>query len=238
MFRLAEIVKQLRTGALAAALIAATAFAASASANLVGVYRNGMESKGQLKQIVKLSGQSCGRKSSGRALRVVVGKRTRECSYRTPVLGRDLEIGATERLLSGTPKALRKSTFLALNLRAGGGARYQLAVFPLQRKAQLRKIRPDGTILYLDVEKDLRQVRGIDKANQLRLRAFNVTEGDEKGNCRLRAFVGGKLVSNVVDEGAGDLQGRASGFSVGSAKVAKGAQASFDDVVVRVPGPF
>jgi len=42
----------------------------------------------------------------------------------------------------------------------------------------------------------------------------------------------------VVDEGAGDLTGRASGFSVGSAKIARGAQASFDDVVVRVPGPF
>ena len=36
--------------------------------------------------------------------RIVVGKRTRDCSYRTPVLGRDLEIAATERLLSGTPK--------------------------------------------------------------------------------------------------------------------------------------
>jgi len=229
--------RHLRTGALAA-LLATAALASVAGATLVGVYRNPMESKGQLAQIVKLSGRSCARSSSGHALRVVVGKRTKECSYRTPVVGRDLEIAATERLLSGTPKALRKSTFLALNLRSGGGARYQLAVFPLQRKAQLRKIGPEGTILYLDIEKDVAGVRGIDKANELRLRAFNVTEGSEKGNCRLLAYVGGKLVSNVVDEGAGDLSGRASGFSVGSAKVAKGAQASFDDVVVRVPGPF
>lgn len=219
-------------------LAVAAAFAAPAAANLVGIYRNGMESKGQLRQIVKLSGRSCGRSSNGQALRVVVGKRTKECSYRTPVLGRDLEIAATERLLGDTPKSLQKSTFLALNLRSGGGARYQLAVFPMQRKTQLRKIRADGTILYLDVEKDVRQVRGLGKANQLRLRAFNVTEGSEKGNCRIRAFVGGKLVSDAVDEGAGDLEGRASGFSVGSAKIANGAQASFDDVVVRVPGPF
>ncbi len=222
----------------AVAALSVVALVSVAGATLVGVYRNPMESKGQLAQVVKLSGRSCARGSSGHALRVVVGKRTKECSYRTPVIGRDLEIAATERLLSGTPKALRKSTFLALNLRSGGGARYQLAVFPLQRKAQLRKIGPDGTILYLDIEKDVAQVRGIDKANELRLRAFNVTEGSEKGNCRLLAYIGGKLVSNVVDEGAGDLSGRASGFSVGSAKVVKGAQASFDDVVVRVPGPF
>ncbi|MFI5025327.1 MAG: hypothetical protein ACHQCI_01045 [Solirubrobacterales bacterium] len=229
--------KLIRTGAITAAL-AATVFASVASATLVGVYRNGMESKGQLAQIVKLSGHSCGRESSGHALRVVVGKRTKECSYRTPVIGRDLEVAATERLLSGTPKALQKSTFLALNLRSGGGAHYQFAVYPMQRKTQLRKIQVDGTIVYLDIEKDVGGVRGLDRANDLRLRAFNITQGDEKGNCRLLAYVGGRLVSNVIDEGAGDLSGRASGFSVGSAKIAKGAQASFDDVVVRVPGPF
>ena len=98
-------------------LVALAAIVPLASATLVGVYRNPMESKEQLSQIVKLSGHSCGRSSSGHALRVVVGKGTKECSYRTPVVGRDLEIAATERLLSGTPKALRKSTFLALNLR-------------------------------------------------------------------------------------------------------------------------
>jgi hypothetical protein len=108
----------------------------------------------------------------------------------------------------------------------------------MQRKAQLRKIDADGTITYLDIEKGLAQVGGLDEANDLRLRAFNVTEGDERGRCHLIAFIGGKPVSNVTDEGAGDLSGRASGFSVGSAKVAKGAQASFDNVVVRVPGPF
>ena len=79
---------------------------------------------------------------------------------------------------------------------------------------------------------------GVDKANELRLRAFNVTEGPEKGHCRLLAYVAGRLVADVTDGAAGELAGRASGFSVGSAKVAKGAQASFDDVVVRVPSPY
>jgi hypothetical protein len=81
-------------------------------------------------------------------------------------------------------------------------------------------------------------VRGLDEANQLRLQAFNVASGPEKGSCHLLAYVGGKLVADVTDPGAGELEGRASGFSVGANGNAKGAAASFDDVVVRVPTPF
>lgn len=222
------------------ALLAASLLAApsAAGASLIGIYRNPMTSKGQLSQVAKLSGENCGRAGTGTAFKITVGKATKECSYRTPVVGRDLEIAATERLLGETPIAVQRAAFLALDLRSGGGAHYQLAVYPLQRKAQLRKVLADGTIEYLDVEKDVAGVGGADQANKLRLRAFNVTSGDEKGNCQLLAFVGGKLVAEATDEGAGELEGRASGFSVGSAKVAKGAQATVDDVVVRVPSPF
>lgn len=218
----------------AAALLLTT----SASAALVGVYRNGMGTTAQRAQMIKLSGSHCARGGLGKALRVVVGKATKECAYRTPVIGRDLEIAATERLLSATPKPLQHGVFLALNLRSGGGERYQLAVYPLQRKVQLRKVLPEGGIEYLDIEKNVAQVKGLDAANELRLRAFNVTEGDEKGSCRLLGFVGGKPIVEATDKAAGELSGRASGFSVGSAKNAKGAEASFDDVVVRVPSPF
>ena len=60
------------------------------------------------------------------------------------------------------------------------------------------------------------------KPNELRLRAFNVTSGPEKGSCRLLAFVGGQLVADVTDQAAGELQGRASGFSLGAIGNAKG----------------
>jgi hypothetical protein len=231
-------VRLLRTAVLASLLAGVLVFASAAGASLIGIYRNSMESKSQLAQVVKLAGKRCGRSDSGGAFLIVVGKETKECSYRTPVLGRDLEIAATETLLSKTPKPVLRSAYLAVNLRAGGGARYQLVVFPLQDKAQIRKVLADGTIEYLDIEKEVAGVGGADKANQLRLRAFNVTAGEGKGNCQLSAFIGGKLIAEVTDEGAGDLSGRASGFSVGSAKSAKGAQASVDDVVVRVPSPF
>jgi hypothetical protein len=84
----------------------------------------------------------------------------------------------------------------------------------------------------------VKAIMGIDKANKLRLRAFNISSGPEKGDCRILGYVGRQLVADFTDHAAGDLQGRASGFAVGATKNAKGAAASFDDVVVRVPNPF
>lgn len=221
-----------------AAIAAALLLAASAGAAMVGIYRNSMETTALRSQLVKLSGRDCARSGSSGVLRIEIGKRTRECSYRTPVLGRDIEIGATERLLGGTPKALKRKAFLGLELRAGGGARYQLAVFPVQRKVQLRKILDDRTVKYLDIAKSVGSVKGVGRANKLRLSAINVTSGEKRGLCRLRAHVGGRPVVQAVDAGAGDLNGRASGVLVGAATNAKGAIASVDDVVVRVPSPF
>lgn len=211
--------------------------AASAGAALIGIYRNGMESDAQRGQIVKLSGERCGRGGSDHAVRIVVGKGTRECAYRTPVIGRDLEVAAIGRLLDGTPKPVQRKAFLAINLRTGGaGAGYQLAVFPVQGKAQLRKVMSDGRIEYLHIERDVR-TKGLNRANELRLRAFNVTSGPERGSCHILAYVGGQLVADVTDAGAGELEGRASGFSLGAVGNAKGAMGSFDDIVIRVPNP-
>lgn len=224
---------------LVATVVAATALAASAAAAPVGIYRNAMDSDAQRRAITKLDGQSCGRGGSERAFRIRIGKRTRECLYRTPVVGRDLEIAATARLLSGTPKGLRRSAFVSVSLRTGrAGAGYQLLVFPLQRKTQLLRRASDGKRKYVAIEQNVRTVKGVGQANQLRLRAFNVTRGPDKGRSRILAFVGGELVANVTDDASGELQGRASGFSVGAKRAAKGLVGSVDDVVIRVPNPF
>jgi hypothetical protein len=226
------------TGVLAVAAVASLALAASAGAALIGIYRNPMESQGQREEAVKLSGTRCQRGGSSHVLRVVVGKKTRECAYRTPVVGRDLEIAATMRLLEKTPKAIRNKAFLALTLRAGDGAHYQLAVFPLQRKAQLRKTLPGGKVEYLRIAKNVKAVMGVDGANMLRLRAFNITTGPEKGQCRILGYVGSQQVADFTDPAAGELKGRASGFVVGATKSAKGVVATIDDVVIRAPNPF
>lgn len=222
---------------LAAALAVGLLACAVAAGAMIGIYRNSMETLGQRSQLVKLSGRNCTRVGAGGAMKVTLGKMTSACSFRTPVLGRDLEIAATERLLSGTPTALQRKAFLGLELRAGAGAKYQLLVFPLQRKAQLIKLTGEGT-KYLAVAKNQAAVKGINQANKLRLRATNVTSGPEKGQARLFAYIGQTLVGEAVDDGAGDLTGRASAVTVGTIKNGNGIVASVDDVVVRVPSPF
>jgi hypothetical protein len=225
---------------IAAISIVALALVATAGAGgaVVGLYRNNMESDGLRAQIVTFSGDRCKRGGSSHAFRIYLGKATKECAYRTPVVGRDLEVAAIARLLEGTPKPVQRKAFLALNLRAGGaGGRYQLAVFPLQHKAQLRRYSGESQVEYLRVARAIR-TKGVNRANELRLRAFNLTSGPEKGNCRILAWVGGQLVADVTDPASGELQGRSSGFSLGAIGNAKGALGSFDDVVVRTPNPY
>lgn len=229
---------RLRTTVAILAVLALVLALAAVAGAAVGVYRNTMETEAQRGQMVKLFGERCARGGSNTAFRVVVGKTTAQCGYRTPVVGRDLEIAAVGRLLSQTPKPLQRKAFIALDLRADEDSRYELAVYPGQAKAQLRRVSPEGAVEYLHIEKNVTTAKGLDEANQLRLQAFNVTTGPEKGSCHLLAYVGAKLVADVIDPGAAGLEGRASGFSVGAAGSAKGATASFDDVVVRVPSPF
>jgi hypothetical protein len=132
---------KLRLTAILLAALAAGALACSAVAGaaMVGIYRNGMESTTARAQLIKLSGRTCSRGGADNALRVALGKGTDACAFRTPVLGRNLEIAATERLLSGTPPAIQRKAYLGLELRAGGGGKYQMLVYPLQRKVQLVK---------------------------------------------------------------------------------------------------
>jgi hypothetical protein len=221
-----------------AVLLTAPAFAAGAGAAVVGIYSNPMTTTAQRAQLVKLSGRSCARGGSEQALRITIGKRTSGCSYRTPVVGRDLEIAASERLLSATPKGLQRKVFLGLILRTGGGAGYQLAVYPAQQKVQLRKNLPGGKVKYLAIARSQSSVQGLNRANDLRLSAIDVASGPEKGQCHLLAYVGGKLVAEATDPGAAELSGGASGVAIGSASNANGAVASVDDVMVRVPSPF
>lgn len=223
-------------------LVAVVACLATAGAAIavkaIAIYANDMDSTAKRKQVVKSAGKNCDRGGSPIALRVTVGPRTDECIYRTPVVGRDVEIFATARLLSGTPRDIRKRTFLALNLRNGGGGKYQLAVFPLQRKFQLRKDLPDGTRKFLAVGKRIKRIHGINKANVMRLRAFNLERTRDKDDCRLLVYIGDKRLAVVTDDHAGPLRGRFASVSVGSSRNASGAVASFDDLVVRVPSPF
>lgn len=220
------------------ALLAAGALVASASAaGLIGVYRNSMDTAAQRGQMLQLSGRSCKRSGADGALQIEVGKLTPACAYRTPVIGRDVEVAATERLLSATPKELRGKAYLGLQLRAGGGSRYELLIYPLQRKAQLVKVTPEGTE-FLAIAKDQKAIQGVDKVNTLRLLAVTLKSGPEKGTTRLQGYVGSTLLARAADPGGGSLKGRYSAVVVGAGRNARGLITSADDVFVRVPSPY
>jgi len=228
--------KRIAAPILVAALIGLVA-ASSAYAAMVGIYRNEMGSITARAQLIKISGANCARGGSTDALRVTIGEKTDACSFRTPVIGRDLEISATERLLSGTPKGVQNKAYLGLELRAGGGAKYQLLVYPLQRKAQLIKYTPEGPEFF-DIAKDLPSVMGVNKANGLRLRALQIRSGPEKDRTSVAGFVGGEKVVEGIDALPAALSGEASAVTVGATKNGNGVVASIDDLVVRAPVHF
>jgi hypothetical protein len=217
-----------------AALAAGLLVCAAAGAEMVGIYRNGLETTPQRAEMVKLFGRSCKRGGGEDAIRVLLGKKTDSCAYRTPVIGRNLELAATERILSGTPKALQQKAYVAIQLRAGGGAKYELRAFPVQRKAQLIKVSEAGT-KYLAIEKNLKAIGGINEPTVVRLR---VEKGPADGSASVAAFIGPEVVGEVTDEAASEVTGEFAATSVGANKIAEGLIGSIDDLVVRVPVAF
>src|ERR1700733_10153721 len=89
--------------------------AGAASGAFVAIYRNALETTAQRSEVLKVAGKSCTRGGGQASLQVTVGKLTEECAYRTPVIGSDLEIAATGRILTAaTPAAVVKKAFLGL----------------------------------------------------------------------------------------------------------------------------
>jgi hypothetical protein len=205
---------------------------ASAGATMVPIYRNALDTLTQRSEVLKLSGRSCAREGAPGALRLTVGKRTEECLYSTPVQGRNLEVAAVERLLEGTPRKVGNRAFLGLVLRAGGGSRYELRVFPTQRKAQLLRFTRTGGIEYLAIEHDLEAVKRIGAPNVLRLRA----EGDN-ARVKLTAMVGREVVAEALDEGP-KLAGEYSAVAAGATRNGHGVRVGYRALVVRVPVRF
>lgn len=221
-----------------AALAVGLLVPALAGAALIGIYRNGLDSLAQRSQLIKISGDDCGRRGVPGGLRIAVGKRTDACALRTPVVGRDLEIVTEQRLLSGTPKKLQHKAFLGVELRAGDSGRYQLRVFPRQRKVQLLKVTPERT-RYLAIAKGVEAVGGVNKLNSIRLRATNVTEGPDKGQTTLIGLLGNEAVVEATDRAGGELKGRFSAVVVGvPGNNGNGVVGKVERVVIRVPSPF
>ena len=224
--------RRLRRSVFPIVVAAALVLCAGADAAMVGVYRNTLDTLTQRTEVLKVAGRSCTRAGTAGALQITVGKRTEECAYRTPVIGRNLEVAAAGRLLPDTPKAVARRAFLGRELRAGGGTRYELRVFPGQKKAQLLKFVGQGEVEYLAIEKRVAAVNGPGEANVLRLRA----EGDGP-RTKLIAHLGSEVVGEALDEGT-RIEGEFSAVSAGAPGNGRGVHADFGGIAVRVPVRF
>ena len=217
-------------------ILALVTAVAAAFAAVVPIYSNDMATAGARSQLARLGSGKCDRGGGGQALKVTLGKGTRECSLRTPVIGANLDVKATARLSQATPAILQKKVFVAVGVRDSGDGAYQLAVFPGKGSYQLRRdLPPDGTRTVL-AKGSASVVKSVGKPNKLRLQAFPTADG----GLQLTAFVNGRKLASVVEDAhtAATVSGRFSSLSVGALKAARGASASFDDLTVAVPDPF
>jgi hypothetical protein len=210
--------------------------AGAASGAFVAIYRNALETTAQRSEVLKLAGKSCSRGGGQSSLKITVGKLTEECAYRTPVIGSDLEIAATGRIVSGTPAAVAKKAFLGMQLRVGGGGKLELRVFPAQKKVQIAKVTEEG-IHYLAIEKNVKAVQPPEKPNVLRLRVLSGS-GEEAGNCKITGYLGGEQVVEASDEACGEASGEMTALAAGATNNGSGLIASFEAIVVRTPVRF
>jgi hypothetical protein len=216
--------------------VAALAAASLASGAFVAIYRNAMETTAQRGEITKLAGKACTRGGGATTLKVTVGKLTEECAYKTPVVGQDLEIAVTGRILSGTPTAVAKKAFLGLQLRAGGGGKLELRVFPAQKKVQIAKVNAEG-IRYLAIKKNVAGVAEPAMANVLRLRVIEGS-GEGAGTCKISGYLGSELAVEATDPACAELEGESTAISAGAPNNGVGLIAGFGAIVVRTPVRF
>jgi hypothetical protein len=218
------------------AILGSAVAAAAALGAVIPIYSNDLASTAARSDLVRFGGGECARGGGAEALKVTIGKRTRECQLRTPVVGSNLDIKATARLLQGTPGEMQARVFVGVGVRNGTDSQYQLAVFPKKGSYQLRRDVPPNGDTTLLAKGNAPGVKGVGQPNTLRLQAFPTPEG----GTRVTAFVNGRKLASVVEDAhtASTVTGRFSTVAIGSNKASKGAQASFDDLTIAVPDPF
>jgi hypothetical protein len=216
-------------------LVAGLVVTGAASGAFVAIYRNALETTAQRSEVLKLSGKACTRGGGSTTLNITVGKLTEECAYKTPVVGQDLEVAATGLINPGTPANVAKKAFLGLQLRAGGGAKLELRVFPGQKKAQLARITQEG-IKFLAVKKNIASLT-LTKATVLRLRAVSGA-GEAAATCKIGGYLAGELVVEAEDPACSELKGETTALSAGAPNNGVGVVAGFSAIVVRAPVRF
>lgn len=216
------------------------AVAGASAVSSINIYSNSMKSAGAAAKIRQYGGKAnCSRKGSTNSLRVKVGKKTHECYFNVPVVGRDLQASITARLFRATPKPVIRKVWMAVNLRqARDGSRYQLAVMPRTGRYMLRKIHSSGKAEKLAQGKNRKAINGVGPANRITLRAYNGVGKLPVATARLTGIVNGKRLFTVDDPHGRSLAGRDTTISIGANSNVNGAGGSFVGARVAVPDPF
>jgi hypothetical protein len=222
--------------ALAAVTLGAVVFVANASAGTLVLYKNDLDTTEGRAQIHQMAPRAnCERGGSPNAFRFTLGKKAKECFYRVPMVGTDMQVSAVARIFKSTPTKVLKRVYAGVSLRQNtDGSRYQLVVWPYTRRYGLRKVQPNGQILNLGSRKAGNKINGPDKANRLTLRAFN----GPKGGAQVVGWVNGHKVAAAGDRQGNSLVGRDTSISIGAKRSARGAIGSFSDVRVAIPDPY
>lgn len=198
----------------------------------VTVYKNDLSSKAEWKELDKGRGNHCDRsyRPKSEIGRITVTRGAASCTMSPPVAGDDSQpnhiFQVQAKVLSTTPKHLRKKAFVLASVRVGGGSRYELRAFPKTHTFELSRV-PDGG--GFPVEGTIGDIEGIDKRNKLRIQAI----GDQ-----VRAFINGTSVGSVTDANPGQLDGVTVEVGAGTdADTKKNTEATFDDLRLAVPNP-
>jgi hypothetical protein len=214
--------------ALALGLVAGAAVAG------VTVYKNDFSRKTEAKELRHSDGKHCDKRwrKKSRALLVEVNRGAGSCRYRPPVAGDrdgpDHDFIVREKLLRATPKGIRRTAYLGIAVRSGKSSGYELRIFPKKHQYLLRR-KPGGGGGGFPKKGNSRAVKGVDKANVLRLRAF--------GN-KVTAKVNGTRVAQVTDSNAAQVSGRKLEVFIGQKRrTRKDTVASVDNLRLQVPNP-
>jgi hypothetical protein len=219
------------------AMVGATALAVAAGIALanVTVYKNDFSTKREAKELRHATGDKCVDRWSehGKADTIKVKKGPDTCGYHPPVQGDnsepDHDFRAKLKIAKQTPKKLRDGAFVAVSVRSGKTASYELRVFPKGGDCSLRRSPGSGAFPVDCTAMAHGHVNGSGHRNELRLRAF--------GN-QIKAWVNKTVVADVSDTNASEVNGRKLEVAVGNTRhTDRDVIGSVDDLKLQVPKP-
>lgn len=240
--RLKPYVNKTKISLLAVIAVLGTASAASAALVTIAIFP--FNDATELASFTKVDGTACAKKlRAKKALGINLGEGATRCVFRTSVVADSSDSSPSQDLQASagyeakTPKNLRAKLYVSVLVRASATSGYELRVSPAKQRWMVIRD-PEGpapaATLQAGVLKAIKP--GPAKLAKLRLRA--TATGD---SVALIASINGATVySGTESIAAGAPAGKFMEIGIGNKTGAAGTGmlGTFDDITVRIPGPF